>query len=156
MDPWATESLLARDLTDPLSMRSIHVTGPDDLRSVGDWSIPALYATVEAADDRGGVVVLDYDEAQLYLSEAVSVEEGPLGLLGHGGTLAVREPVLAEPTADGSDVELTPLETTSLTVDPPWDVLVPAFDLEELDDQLPPIETVSRPSPSGAGTWSPG
>lgn len=158
MRPWATDTLLGRDLTDPTSPRSVHVAGPDDLRAVGPWSGTALYATVEAADGLDRVVAVDYDGERLLLAGDVEVEGTPLSWLRTPPALLVAAPVLAEPAPDGTEVTTTVLEADTIRVTPPWDVLVPAFDLEEMDEELPPVETARRPSSTGAGagTGTPG
>jgi hypothetical protein len=142
------------DVTHPLSPHSVHVTGPEDLAAVGDWSRGELYATVEAADERDRVTVVDYGRDRLYLVADGELDyRAPDPLGRRDPALAVADPLVAAP--DGEDVAVEPGE--AVTVAPEFDVLVPAFDLEELDEEMLPVEPLRRPTSTGtgAGTGSP-
>lgn len=137
-------------ITHPLSPHSLHVTGPDDLTDVAEWSRGELYATVEAADERDRVVVVDYGRSRLYLAREEDLDYTPPGALGgRQPSLAVAEPLIATP---GESVAVE--EGESVTVSPEFDVLVPAFDLEELEE-APPVEPLRRPTSTGTGAGSP-
>jgi hypothetical protein len=144
--------IVAEDVTAPLSPHSVHVTETADVRPAGDWSRETLVAAVDTADAREAVVVLDYARETLYLADADDLEYESAGLAGTRGepALAVESPrVLA---ADGRSVDG---DRESVTVGPEFDVLVPAFDLEELEE-LPPAVGRQSERPTGAGTGSPG
>jgi len=138
-------------VTHPLSPHSLHVAGPEDLAGVAEWSRSELYATVEAADERDRVVVIDYGRSRLYLAREEDLDYTPPGALGgREPALAVREPLVATP---GESVTVEQGE--SVTVSPEFDVLVPAFDLEEMEEAPPPVEPLRRPTSTGTGTGSP-
>lgn len=147
------------DVTHPLSPHSVHVTGPEDLAAVGDWSRAELYATVEAADERGRVVVVDYGRDRLYLAAEEALEyRAPDPLGRREPALDVEEPLVATPDGDGEAVAVEPAtdtDTVTVTVAPEFDVLVPAFDLEELEEDQIPVEPLRRPTSTGTGAGSP-
>ena len=138
-------------VTHPLSPHSVHVTGPEDLAGVAEWSRGELYATVEAADERDRVVVVDYGRSRLYLASEEALEYTPPGALGG------REPALdvAAPLVATPGESVTVAEGADVTVSPEFDVLVPAFDLEELEEAPPPVEPLRRPTSTGTGAGSP-
>ena len=150
----------------PASRHSIHVTDPSDLTGVEEWSRETLYRAVkfadegEAADDATvRVVVLDYARYALYLARAAGLRYEPPRTLGLAAdpVLYVTDPQELEPTAPDWPAAREH-EATSVAVSPQFDVLVPAFDWSELDeDDLPPEVTYrSSTSSSGAGTGTPG
>lgn len=139
------------EVTHPLSPHSVHVAGPEDLAGVAEWSCAELYATVEAADERDRVVVVDYGRSRLYLAPEEDLEyTAPGALGGRKPALAVAAPLVATP---GEPVGVE--EGEDVTVSPEFDVLVPAFDLEELEEAPPPVEPLRRPTSTGTGTGSP-
>lgn len=156
--PWSTTGLLARDVRDPLSLGSIHVTAESDLRAVGPWSRATLYAVVEEAAPLDRVVVLDYGREHLYVAaDATRTTDGPALLTEP--RLAVDDPLVAaiERRRDDGGVPAVSLRQfrPAVEVTPPFDVLVPAFDLP--DDREPPPPTDPGPTrqPTGHGTGSP-
>lgn len=145
------------DLTAPRSRHNLHVTGPEDLRDVAGWSRETLYAAVEYADDGGDrVVVLDYGREALYVAAAGDLTYRPPRALGFGAppALEVDDPLLYDPEAP-ADRRTEP--TDPVTVSPEFDILVPAFDWEELDEEpLPPVDSRLSGSPTRSGTGTPG
>jgi hypothetical protein len=94
------------------------------------------------------VTVIDYGRDRLYLVAEEGLEYDPPDPLGRRDpALAVADPLVATP--DGEDVAVEPGEAA--TVAPEFDVLVPAFDLEELDEDLVPLEPLRRPTSTGTG-----
>lgn len=145
------------DVTAPQSRHNIHVTSRDDLRGVGEWSGSTLYEAVRFADtdtDVDAVVVLDYRRTAVYLAPGTALRyEPPRGLgVAAPPALHVREPLLYDP--DGP----TATAIAPVTVSPTFDILVPAFDWNELDEQdtLPPIDRRGSRSPTSSGTGTPG
>ncbi|PSQ43947.1 hypothetical protein BRD17_05135 [Halobacteriales archaeon SW_7_68_16] len=148
----ATATLLGLPVTHPLSPHSIQVTETTDLVAVGSWSRADLAATVDAADERDRVVVVDHDRDRLYLAASDALDYRPPGPLGGGPpALDVYDPHVVT-IADGT---VRTDADDDVTVGPEFDVLVPAYDLAELEDPPPDrFRTVDRPA--GAGTGSPG
>lgn len=142
-----------RDLLDPRSRHSYHVTDREDLPAVGPWPRDALYRAVCRAGDRpDDVVVLDYDRTALYLAGGTDLSYDPPRMLGVAGPplLHVGDPATYDPGADavvdGPD---------RVTVSPAFDLLVPAFDFpEDLDEAPPPLggERAGVPAGTGRGT----
>ncbi len=142
------------DVTAPASRHSLRVGGRSDLEAVSDWSADTLYAAVRRADEADdGAVVLDHGRASLYVAPRTGLRyESPGGLgLWSPPALHVADPRLFDPEGG----ETTP--TDPVSVSPEFDVLVPAFDREELTegDLLPPTTRRPSESPSGAGTGTP-
>lgn len=143
------------DVTAPQSRHNIHVTSRDDLRGVGEWTGETLYEAVRFADSNGDfVVILDYRQRALYLAPGTGLQyEPPRGLgVAAPPVLHVRDPHLYDPAGP------TATAIAPLTVSPKFDILVPAFDWNELDEQdvLPPIDRRGSRSPTGSGTGTPG
>jgi hypothetical protein len=145
---------LDADVTAPRSRHNVHVTGPEDLQGIADWSRETLYRAVKFADDGdGGLVVLDYGRSNLYVASAAALDyRGPGALgLGRPPALAVDDPALYDP--EGPDAR--PIDP--VTVSPEFDILIPAFDPSEMDDDpLPPVDTRDSSTPTGFGTGTPG
>ncbi|MEF8901289.1 MAG: hypothetical protein V5A25_08720 [Halovenus sp.] len=136
------------DVTAPMSRHNLHVTQQEDLIDIGPWSQEQLWAAVERADGEDGIVVLDYGREQLYLVDHGDVTYLPprvLGLAEEPG-LRVRNPRTYDP--DGDTVAKVRVE--SVTVAPEFDILIPAFDWTELDDQWEPPELDYQERPSGS------
>jgi len=145
----------APDILAPESRHNLHVTGRSDLRDVGDWSAETLYQAVKAADAAGDhVVVLDYGRSNIYLCDPDTLTYHPPKALGleAPATLALTEPERFDPTGP----KVVPHEPVEVA--PEFDILIPAFDWDELteDDILPPTHIRSSDSPTGAGTGTPG
>jgi len=149
-----------RDVTVPGSRHSVHVTGPDDLAGIAGWSRETLYRAVKFVDDgdpddtASRTVVLDYGRGNLYAAAASDLTYEPprgLGLL-EAPSLHVAAPDLLDPEGPETD----PFHP--VTVSPEFDVLVPAFDWEEmdLDDLPPPVDLESSDAPAGAGVGTSG
>lgn len=123
------------DVLDPRSRHNRHVTRPDDIEPVDGWPRETLYEAVRLADGSA----LDYD---------------PPRRLGFAAppALHVAAPQRFEPQAGTT----TPADPGS--VSPRFDILVPAFDRAELneDDALPPVARRVSRSSTGAGSGSPG
>lgn len=172
MRPWSTTGLLARDVRDPLSLGSVHVTDESDLRAAGPWSRATLYAVVEEAAPLDRVVVLDYGREHLYVAaDATRTTDGPTLLTEP--RLAVDDPLVAviERRRDdgGARATQTPRNTAdggapvvslrqfraAVEVTPPFDVLVPAFDLPEDREPPPPTDPGPTRQPTGHGTGTP-
>lgn len=167
--PWSTTGLLARDVRDPLSLGSVHVTDESDLRAVGPWSRATLYAVVEEAAPLDRVVVLDYGREYLYVAaDAARTTDGPALLTEP--RLAVDDPLLAviegrrddggtqntRSTADGAAPAVSLRQfRPAVEVTPPFDVLVPAFDLPEDREPPPPTDPGPTRQPTGRGTGTP-
>ena len=141
-------------ITDPRSRHNIHVTARSDLRDVGEWSAETLFQAVTAADAADGehAVVLDYDRTNLYVVEFEGLTYHPPAALGFESppTLTVTAPQLFDP--DGPQLHAH----ESVEVTATFDILVPAFDWEDLSeaDLLPPVER--RPSGAPTDTGTPG
>lgn len=145
------------DVTDPRSRHNIHVTAKEDLRGVGEWSRETLYQSVRFADrnsDRDFVVVLDYQRPAMYLTPGTALRYEPPRVLGVAAppALHVRDPHRYDP--DGP----TATSVHPVTVSPKFDILVPAFEWNDLDEQdvIPPIDRRSSRSPTGTGSGTPG
>lgn len=160
---WPTAELAVRDVRDPLSLGSVHVTDESDLRGIGPWSRSTLYAVVEEAATLERIVVLDYEPEQLYVAAdadrsasrvplvepRLNVEDPLLAFVEDGRTAGASE----NPAAVGSQPSVTLREFRSaLEVTPPFDVLVPVFDLPEDDEPLPPTRPRPTRRPTGHGT----
>jgi len=140
------------DVIDPRSRHNVHVTGPEDLQDTGEWSSETLYAAVIRADGDDLVVVLDYGRTALYLATGPDLTYEPPRVLGFAAppALHVADPALFDPeTGTAESVE-------PVVVTPAFDILVPAFDWEEMDegDVLPPVHTAR--SATGSETGTPG
>lgn len=143
------------DVTAPASRHNLHVTRRDDLEATGPWSTETLYRAVKRADEgESDVVVLDYARSNLYLAASSKLTYTPPKGLGFAAppALAVVDPRRFDPDA------LTTEPHDSVTVSPEFDILVPAFDWEELseDDILPPMDTRRTPAPTGTQTGTSG
>lgn len=144
-----------RDLLAPESRHNIHVTDEADLRGIEGWSRETLYAAVKAADDgEDGCVVLDYDRAALYLTSGADLTYHPPRAFGLADPPALE--VAAGLVYDPDDGAVDPL-ADAVMVSPRFDILVPAFDWEDLDedDLLPPVErytTTPSDLPTGASS----
>jgi hypothetical protein len=140
------------DVTAPMSRHNLHVTQKGDLIDIGPWSQTQLWAAVQRADDDGSIVVLDYGREQLYLVDTDDATYLPPTALGFADSpgLRVREPRTYDP--ERGTVSRARVDTR--TVAPEFDILIPAFDWTEPDDQWEPpeLEYRERPTdtPSGA------
>lgn len=146
--------LADRDPLDPRSRHNIHVSAKDDLRDIPPWSQKTLYQAVRAADAQSEhVVVVDYGRSQLYVVATNNLSYDPPEALGlrTPPVLHVSDPTLFEP--DGPKL----VSYQSVTVSPEFDILVPAFDWDDLDEEelLPPVDRRPTRSPSSTGTGSP-
>lgn len=144
------------DVLDPRSRHNLHVTGPGDLQDVriGEWSGETLFAAVKRADEADSVVVLDHGRTALYLADGADLAYDPPRVLG-----LTAPPALHVAGADRYDPGTDRTEPVgTVTVSPEFDVLIPAFDWEEMDedDVLPPVDRVPSRSPTGTGTGTPG
>lgn len=160
---WPTAELASRDVRDPLSLGSVHVTEETDLRGVGPWPRSTLYAVVEEAATLERIVVLDYEPEQLYVAADAEHTNGLVPLTEP--LLRVEDPLLAFVDGGGAartgqnhsisdsqpSVSLREFRS-ELEVPPPFDVLVPAFDLPEDDEPLPPTRPRPTRRPTGHGT----
>lgn len=142
------------DVIDPRSRHNVHVTGPGDLQDTGEWSSETLYAAVARADSDDLVVVLDYGRTALYLAAGTDLTYEPPRALGLAAppALGVADPALFDPETGTAE----PVDAVVVT--PAFDILVPAFDWEEMDedDVLPPVHTTGSYSATGSGTGTPG
>lgn len=142
------------DVLDPRSRHNVHVTRAADLDPVGPWSRETLYAVVRRADGEERVVVLDYARREIYLTAGDGLAyEPPQGLgLASPPTLRVAEPHRVAPD-QGAVTAIDPVD-----VAPEFDVLVPAFDWDEIDedDVLPPVHRRPSGAPAGSGTGTSG
>lgn len=141
------------DILDPRSRHNIHVTHEDDLAAIGPWSSETLYMAVRRADNKEWVVVLDYDRRELYLAASTDLTYEPPQGFGFTSVPALH---VDEPHR----IVHTQQQTTSIDpviVSPEFDILVPAFDWQELsdDDVLPPIDHQSSGTPARSGTGTP-
>ena len=144
------------DITAPRSRHSLHVTAREDLREVAGWSRDTLYGAVTHADSEDRVVVLDYGREALYIADGADLSYHPPRALGLGAppALGVEDPLLYDPDAPESR-RTEPHR--SVRVSPEFDVLVPAFDREETEeDPLPPVDSRPTGSASRFGAGSPG
>ncbi|MEZ3162729.1 hypothetical protein ABNG03_16680 [Halorubrum sp. RMP-47] len=136
------------DVLNPRSRNNVHVTRAADLDPVGPWSRETLYAAVRRADSEERVVVLDYGRREIYLTAGAGIAyEPPQGLgLASPPTLHVAEPHRFAP-GQRAATAIDPVD-----VAPEFDILVPAFDWDEIDDDdvLPPVHR--RPSGTSAGS----
>jgi hypothetical protein len=142
------------DVLDPRSRHNRHVTRPEDVEPVGGWPRETLYEAVRLADGEGGVVVIDYGRSELYVADGSGLDYEPPRRLGF-----VAPPVLhvaAPRRFESRTGTTTPADPVS--VSPRFDILVPAFDWEQLDedDALPPVARRASRSATGAGTGSSG
>lgn len=141
-----------RDVLDPRSRHNRHVTARDDIDAVPPWSVEELYRAVVAADRQADdvVVILDYSRSNLYLVVSSAIEYEPPAMLGIGSppVLQVIDPLRFDPEANAA------VPHVSVLVAPEFDILVPAFDWDEItdDDVLPPITIRPTESPTGTGT----
>ena len=144
----------ADDVLDPCSRHNVHVSRPADLDGIGPWSAETLYAAVRRADGEGRVVVLDYGRRELYLAAGDELTyEPPRGLgLAAPPALRVDEPHRVVPERQATAA------VEPVVVSPEFDVLVPAFDWEELgdDDLFPPVDRRPSETPAGSGAGTPG
>ena len=144
----------SQKITHPQSRHNIHVTRRSDIEPVDPWSRDELFAGVKRAADDGCVVVVDYGREQLWLADRDELTYVRPSQVGHGfGThpgLLVGTPRLFEPASE--TVHRTRVQTRA--VSPEFDILIPAFDWDELDESvLPPeVEFLERPTDSPAGT----
>lgn len=139
-------------ITDPRSRHNIHVTDRSDLREVGEWSVDTLYEAVTAADAAAGdhAAVLDYGRSSIYVVGFEGMTYHPPEALGFESppTLAVTTPRLFDPAGP----QLVAHE--SVEIENEFDILIPAFDWEDLsaEDVLPPVERRRSESPTDTGT----
>ncbi len=139
------------DITDPQSRHNIHVTARSDLCDVGEWSVETLYQAVKAADAGDDhAAVLDYDRSQIYIAATDDLTYHPPEALGFESppTLEITSPKQFLPEKP----KLVAHEP--VTIAPEFDILIPAFDWDELseDDILPPTQRRPSDSPTGTGT----
>lgn len=134
------------DVTAPQSRHNRHVTTKADIVEVDPWSRDQLYAAVKQADTARRLVVVDYGRENLYLADAIDLAYTPPRLLGIAADPALRvtDPALFDPEAG------TTSEFRSVTVAPAFDILIPAFDWDEPDDDWKPIEPEYRDRPAGS------
>jgi hypothetical protein len=141
----------AAEVTAPASRHNLHVTERSDLLGIGPWLQDQLWAAVERADREGELVVLDYGREQLSLVATEDVTYLPPSVLGfaESGGLRVREPRTYDP--DRAAVSKPRVE--SRVIAPEFDILIPAFDWPEPDEQWEPpeLEYRERPSDSPSG-----
>lgn len=167
MHSWPTGDLLARDVRDPLSLGSVHVTEETDLHTVGPWPSATLHAVVEEAAPLDRVVVLDYAHENIYVAADASRSADGLATLTEP-VLTVEDPLLAlvgdyqgdsrgRTTADGGARSAITLHQFRQVVEvtPPFDVLVPAFDLPETQEPPPPTDPGPARQPTGHDTGTP-
>ncbi len=144
----------ADDVLDPRSRHNVHVTRAADLDAVGPWSAETLYAAVRRADSEERVVVLDYGRRELYLAAGGELAYEPPQRLGLAAppALHVAEPYRLDPDRQ------TATAIDPVSVSPEFDILVPAFDWQELsdDDVLPPVDRRPSQTPAGSGAGTPG
>lgn len=164
---WPTSDLVARDVRDPLSLGSVHVTEQTELRAAGPWSSATLHAVVEEAAPLDRLVVLDYGRENIYVAADASRSAHGLVPLTEP-VLGVEEPLLAlvgdyhgdssvQTVANGgtrSEITLHQFRQ-AVEVTPPFDVLVPAFDLQETQEPPPPTDPGATRQPTGHGTGTP-
>jgi hypothetical protein len=133
-------------LLHPRSRHNIHVRDRTDIEAVGPWSREELYSAVERADSEDGVVVLDYGREQLYLVDRDGLSFRPPDTLGirDDPELAVADPAVFEPDSG----TLRRPRATARVVSPEFDVLVPAFDWELVDEEFEPLDPQYRERPS--------
>lgn len=133
-------------VTDPMSRHNLHVTQKSDLIDIGPWSRDQLYAAVERADDEDEAVVLDYGRTQLYLAGTDDLTYLPPAAFGFADDPGLR---VDSPRAfDPDEKRVGRVRTQSITVSPEFDILIPAFDWTEPDDQWEPPEFDYQDSPS--------
>jgi hypothetical protein len=135
-------------VTAPESRHNLHVTRKGDLIDIGPWSQDQLWAAVERADREAEVVVLDHGREQLLLVGADDVTYLPPSALGCGEEPGRRgrEPRAYDP--ERGTVGRPRVETR--TVGPQFDILIPALDWTEPDDQWEPPELEYRDRPTGS------
>lgn len=145
-------TLDSETLLHPRSRHNVHVRDRSDIEAVGPWSREELYGAVERADGEDRVVVLDYAREQLYLVGRDDLSFRPPGALGIGPDpqLVVTDPAVFDPKAG----TVRRSRATARVVSPEFDVLVPAFDWEVVDEEFEPLEPEYRErstgTPSGA------
>lgn len=150
MHSWPTGNLVARDVRDPLSLGSVHVTEETDLPAAGPWSSATLQAVVEEAAPLDRIVVLDYAHENIYVAADASRSARGLVPLTEP-VLTVEDPLLAligdsrddssmQTVVNGGAHSAITLHQFRETVEvtPPFDVLVPAFDRPETQEPPPP------------------
>jgi len=95
-------------------------------------------------------VVLDYGRERLYLARAADLTYVPPRILGLAADPALRvsDPGVFDPETGAVE------PAASVTVAPEFDVLVPAFDWEEMDDGWEPPRPRRQESPTGTPTGS--
>lgn len=167
MHSWPTSDLVARDVHDPLSLGSVHVTEETDLPAAGPWPSATLHAVVEEAAPLDRIVVLDYARENIYV--AVDASRSSHGLVPlTEPVLTVEDPLLAiigdyqgdssarTAVNGGTHAEIT-LDQFRQTVEvtPPFDVLVPAFDRPDTQEPPPPTDPGPTRQPTGHGTGTP-
>lgn len=135
-------------VTAPESRHNLHVRRESDLLGIGPWSKEQLYAAVERADTEGEAVVLDYGHGRLYLAETGHITYLPPTALGFAGAPGIR--VKAPRTYDPDDDCVGRTRVGSVTVSPEFDILIPAFEWPEPDDEWEPPELDYRERPSGS------
>lgn len=135
-------------VTDPMSRHNLHVTDRSDLIDIGPWSQDQLFAAVERADSEDGAIVLDYDREQLYLADTDDLAYLPPTALGIADDPGLR---IDQPRAyDPESRSVGRVRVESVTVSPEFDILIPAFDWTEPDDEWEPPELDYRDRPSGS------
>ena len=139
-----------RDLLDPRSRHNIHVTSRSDLRDIHEWSQDTLYQAVSAADTEDNIVVLDYGRTNIYLVGEEELEYQPPEILGVRTPPALR--ISSSRQFDPEGPKIVPNQ--SVVVSPEFDILVPAFDWDGLDEEdiLPPTDRTPSSTSTGAGT----
>jgi len=130
------------------------VTRESDLLDVGPWSKEQLYAAVERADAEGEAVVLDYGDERLYLAETGDIAYLSPTALGFAEAPGLR--VEAPRTYAPDDGEVGRTRVESVTVSPEFDILIPAFEWTEPDDEWEPPELDYRERPSGTSAGAAG
>ncbi len=140
----------SRDVTRPRSRHNRHITREADLEPVGSWSRDQLYEAVKRADTEDRLVVLDYGREQLYLARPTDLAYAPPRILGLAADPALRvsDPAVFDPETGAVG------PAASVTVAPAFDILVPAFDWEGMDDGWEPPRPRHRESPTGTPTGS--
>lgn len=157
---------MARDVGDPLSLGSIHVTEETELPAAGPWSSATLHAVVEEAAPLDHIVVLDYAFEDIFVAADASRSQGIVPLAEP--VLTVEDPLLAlvgDTHDDGSMQTVVNSDTRSgitlhqfremVKVTQPFDVLVPAFDRPETQEPPPPPDPGPARQPTGHDTGTP-
>lgn len=143
-------TLDSETLLHPRSRHNLHVRDRSDIEAVGPWNREDLYSAVERAEREDGVVVLDYGREQLYLVGRDGVSFRPPDTLGlrDDPELVVTDPAVFDPEAG----TVRRPRATARVVSPEFDVLVPAFDWEVVDEEFEPLEPEYRERPSDTPT----